>query len=81
MHMHVSPPKVPKCTCHANACSRRDIIIYLFFKSCEQDHDNRLMIESSSDRTRISILRISWCFNTFKDDRVGEKYKPTEMTS
>jgi hypothetical protein len=32
MRMHVSSPKVPKCTCYANACSRRDIIIYLFFK-------------------------------------------------
>jgi hypothetical protein len=30
MRMHVSSPKVPKCTCYANACSRRDIIIYLF---------------------------------------------------
>jgi hypothetical protein len=28
--MHVSSPKVPKCTCYANACSKRDIIIYLF---------------------------------------------------
>jgi hypothetical protein len=32
MRMHVSSPKVPKCTCYAIACSRRDIIIYLFFK-------------------------------------------------
>jgi hypothetical protein len=32
MRMHVSSPKVPKCTCYANACSRRDLIIYLFFK-------------------------------------------------
>jgi hypothetical protein len=28
--MHVSSPKIPKCTCYTNACSRRDIFIYLF---------------------------------------------------
>jgi hypothetical protein len=30
MRVHVSSPKVPKCTCFANACSRRDLFIYLF---------------------------------------------------
>jgi hypothetical protein len=39
MRMHVSSPKVPKCTCYANACSRRDTFIYLFSKCCEQDHE------------------------------------------
>jgi hypothetical protein len=28
MRMHVSSPKVPKCTCYANACSKRDIFLY-----------------------------------------------------
>jgi hypothetical protein len=41
MRMHVNSPKVPKRTCYANACSRRDIIIHLFIfsKGCVQDHE------------------------------------------
>jgi hypothetical protein len=43
MRMPVSSLKVHKCTCYANACSRRDIFIYLFiylFLKCfEQDHE------------------------------------------
>jgi hypothetical protein len=41
MRMHVSSPKVSKCTCYANACSRRDIFIYIFIfsKGYEQDHE------------------------------------------
>jgi hypothetical protein len=30
--MHVSSSKVPKCTCYATACSRKDIIILFIFQ-------------------------------------------------
>jgi hypothetical protein len=50
MWMHVSSPKVPKCTCYANACSKRDIFIYLliyFQNVVSKTMRNKLMIENS----------------------------------
>jgi hypothetical protein len=50
MWMHVSSPKVPKCTCFANTFSRRDIFIYLFIyfqNVVSKTMRNKLMIGSS----------------------------------
>jgi hypothetical protein len=50
MWMHVSSPKVLKCTCYANACSKRDIFIYLliyFQNVVSKTMRNKLMIENS----------------------------------
>jgi hypothetical protein len=47
MRMHVSSPKVPKCTCYANACSRRGIFIY-FQIVVSKTMGNKLMVESST---------------------------------
>jgi hypothetical protein len=49
MRMHVSSPKVPKCTCYAIACSRRDMFIYIFIfqKVVSKTMRDNLMIESS----------------------------------
>jgi hypothetical protein len=44
--MHVNSPKVPKCTCYANACSRRDIFIY-FKNVVSKTMRHELMIEYS----------------------------------
>jgi hypothetical protein len=55
--MHVNSPKVPKCTCHANACSRRDMIIFIYlfiyFQSVvSKTMRNKIMIGSWSKHDR-----------------------------
>jgi hypothetical protein len=49
MRMHVSLPKVPKCTCYVIACSKGDmlIILFIFQKVVSKTMRNKLMIESS----------------------------------
>jgi hypothetical protein len=49
MRMPVSSLKVPKCTCYANACSRRNLFIYsfIFQKVVNKTMRNKIMIESS----------------------------------
>jgi hypothetical protein len=49
MRMHVSSPKVPKCTCYAIACSRRDMVIYIFTfqNAVSKTMRHELMIKSS----------------------------------
>jgi hypothetical protein len=59
MRMHVSSPKVPNARAMQMHAQEGAYLFIYFSKGGEQDQDDRLMIESSRNRTRISILRIS----------------------